>query len=142
MAEQINIFVENKPGRLQKITRILSENEINMRGIVIADRESYGIVKILVDNPRKAHLALSEQGLACAIKKVLAVSLEDRPGGLYQLTEKLSEKGVNIIDAYGFVIESRSEAVLCMEVKDYEFVKTTVESSGYRVLSDCELYEL
>lgn len=142
MAEQINIFVENKPGRLQKITRILSENGINMRGIVIADRESYGIVKILVDDPRKAHLALSEQGLACAIKKVLAVSIEDRPGGLYQLTEKLSDQGINIIDAYGFVIESRREAVLCMEVKDYDFVKATVESSGYRVLTDSELYEL
>ncbi len=142
MAEQINIFVENKPGRLQKITRVLSESGINMRAIVIADRESYGIIKVLVDNPRKAQLALSEQGLACALKKVLAVSIADRPGGLFELTENLSSQNINILDAYGFVIESRKEAVLCIEVKDYDFAKTVVEQKGYRVLSDSELYEI
>ncbi|MDG5814637.1 ACT domain-containing protein [Chitinispirillales bacterium ANBcel5] len=142
MAEQINVFVENKPGRLNRITRILGENNINMRAIVIADRENYGIVKILVSDPRKAHLLLSEEGFACALKKVLAVSFGDTPGSLYQLTETLSGVNVNIIDAYGFVIESSKEAVLCIEVKDYQFAKTIVEKNGYRILSDDELYEL
>ena len=142
MAEQINIFVENKPGRMNNITRILSEANINLRAIVIADREAFGVVKILVDDPRKAQLALSENGLACAFKKVLAVVLNDTPGGLHDLTEMLTKNGVNILDAYGFVVESKKSAVLCIEVKDYESTKDIVQKNGFRVLSDDELYEL
>ena len=47
MTEQINIFVDNKPGRLSRITQILSENDINIRAIVINDREQFGIIKVL-----------------------------------------------------------------------------------------------
>jgi len=142
MAEQINIFVENKPGRLKTITGILAQNNLNMRAIVIADRESFGIVKILVNDPRKAHQVLSEQGFACAIKKVLAIIVDDKPGGLSALTQMLSEKGINIIDAYGFVIESKKKAVLCLEVKEYLATKDAVEQNGYSILSDVELYEM
>lgn len=142
MAEQINIFVENKPGRLNMITQVLSEQKINMRAIVIADRENFGVVKVLVDNPHKAHLALTDKGLACALKKVLAIVIDDQPGGLFRLTQMLSDKGINIIDAYGFVIESKKEAVLCVEVKEYDSARSVVEKNGFRLLEDRELYDL
>lgn len=142
MAEQINIFVDNKPGRLSGITQVLSENNINIRAIVVNDREQFGIIKILADSPQKAHHALTASGYACALKRVLAVVVDDKPGGLYSLTQNLSESGINIIDSYGFVIESRKEAVLCIEVKDYENTRQDLERRGFRILKGSELYEL
>lgn len=142
MAEQLNIFVENKPGRLSKITKVLADASINMRAIVIADRETFGIVKILVDNPLKACQALTSAGYACALKKVLAIVIEDQPGGLHNLTTMLSDSDINVLDAYGFVVESRKAAVLCVEVKEYEAAKKIVEGKGLRILNDSELYDL
>jgi hypothetical protein len=142
MADQINIFVDNKPGSITKITKILNESSINMRAIVIADRDSFGIIKMLVDNPQKALLTLSSAGYACALKKVLAVIISDQPGGLNALTATLSDFNINILDAYGFVIESKKKAAFCVEVKEYENVKQIVESKNFRVLADNELYEL
>lgn len=142
MAEQINIFVENKKGRLNTITEILFKNHVNMRAIVIADQEKFGVVKILVNKPSKAYKALTDAGFACALKKVLAIVIDDNPGGLNNLTNTLSGCGIDIIDAYGFVIKSKMEAVLCFEVKEYDSTKVIVEKNGFKVLADCELYEL
>jgi hypothetical protein len=142
MAEQLNVFVENKPGKLTKITKALTDAVINMRAIVIADRENFGIVKLLVDNPQKAFKELSAQGYACALKKVLAVIIKDIPGGLGSLTEVLNDNKIDILDAYGFVIYSRKEAAFCVEVKEYDLAKKIVEENGFQVLSDSELYDL
>lgn len=142
MAEQLNIFVENKSGRLKKVTRILADASINIRAIVIANRENFGIIKLLVDDPQKALQVLSAQGYACALKRVLAVVMQDVSGGLCLLTETLYENNVDILDAYGFVVYSKKEAVLCVEVKEYDTARAVVETNGFQVLSGRELYDL
>jgi len=142
MAEQINVFVENKPGRIRKVTEILFEEKINIRAIVIQDRTEFGVMKILVDAPRKAQLALADQGFACALKSILAIAMDDTPGGLFKVLSVLEEKGINILDAYGFVVESKKLAVWCVEVENQAEAKAAVESWGFRVLRDTEIYEL
>lgn len=142
MAEQLNVFVENKTGRLTKLTRALADASINIRAIVIADRETFGVVKLLVDDPQKALQALLSQGYACALKRVLAVIMEDVSGGLCSLTETLLNNNVDILDAYGFVVHSKKEAVFCVEVKEYDTARAVVESNGFQVLSGRELYDL
>lgn len=141
MAKQLNVFVENKPGRLTKITRILSDIGINIRAIEIQDRDDYGIMKILVNDPQKAHLALTDAGLAVAVKDVVAIVIEDKPGGLLKLAETFEHLGINMVDAYGFVTDSNEHAVWCVEVKDPEQVAKQVENEGFRVLLDSELYD-
>jgi hypothetical protein len=142
MAEQINVFIENKPGRLTSITKLLSDKDINLRAVVIQDRGDCGIMKMLVDDPQTALLTLNGAGFACAAKNVLAIVIEDKPGGLGRLTQILSENSVNVLDAYGFVVESRKEAVWVVEVGEPDKVKGIVEKNGFRVLTDAELYDL
>ncbi|NCD33178.1 MAG: ACT domain-containing protein [Spartobacteria bacterium] len=141
MAKQLNIFVENKPGRFRKITAILCDAGINIRAIEIQDRGEYGIMKLLVSDPHKAHMALTDAGLAVALKDVVAIVIDDQPGGLLKLAEAFEHRGINMVDAYGFVIESTKQAVWCVEVKEPEKVTRQVEDDGFRVLQDCELYE-
>jgi len=142
MAEQINIFVENRPGRLKKVTGLLSEAGINIRAMVIQDRGDFGVMKLLVDDPYKAQRVLSKAGLATALRNVLAVVIEDRPGGLHKLAGVLDEHGVNVLDGYGFVIASRREAVWCIEVEETEETRRIIEAAGFRILEDSELYQM
>lgn len=142
MAKQVNIFVENKPGRLMTITETLYMNKINMRAMTIQDRGDFGMMKLLVDKPEAAAAALSEKGFAAALKDVLAIIIDDRPGGLFKLLQIFNDKKINIQDSYGFVIESKKKAVLCVEVKDPDAIKETVEKAGFGVLTDAQLYDL
>jgi hypothetical protein len=142
MAKQLNIFLENKPGRLKSVTGVLFENNINMRAMTIQDRKDFGLMKILVDKPEAAHLALTDKGFACALKDILAIEMDDKPGGLYKLSEVLSAAKINIQDAYGFVIEPQKRAVLCLEIDNPSKVEGIIKKHGFNVLSDAKVYEL
>ncbi|MDD5613987.1 MAG: acetolactate synthase, partial [Candidatus Omnitrophica bacterium] len=87
MAKQISVFMENKPGKLQAITDVLFKNGINIRAMTIQDRGEYGLMKLLVDKPNQAHLALLDKGFASALKDVLAILINDKPGGLNELAK-------------------------------------------------------
>lgn len=142
MAEQVSVFIENKPGRLNAITRILAECRIDIRAMTIADHRDYGVAKLLVSDSRAAQRALVGEGFAAALKPILAVAIEDRPGGLHDLLEILAEHQINVRDAYGFVGEPHRRAVWCMEVADPAEAARLVAARGFRVLDDDALYRL
>lgn len=142
MAEQVSVFIDNQPGRLNAITAILRDHRIDIRAMTIADHREYGVAKLLVSDPRMAHRVLAEQGFAAALKPVLAVAIEDRPGGLHELLEILAQHRINVLDAYGFVVAPGQQAIWCMEVADPLETARLVAAQGQRVLADGELYPL
>ncbi|MGD9110034.1 MAG: hypothetical protein PVG93_03745 [Phycisphaerales bacterium] len=144
MAKQLNIFVENRPGRLEAITKNLQNSNINVRAFTIQDRGDYGLMKLIVDNPEKAHLALADLGCACALKDVLAISVPDKPGNLHKLTMALAEAKINIVDAYGFVVQPNNTGVCCMEIENLAESGATevVGQAGFEILEDEQLYDI
>ena len=142
MAEQLSVFVDNRPGRLNAITGILRDRGINIRAMTIADHRDYGVAKLLVSDPHLAHRALAEQGFAAALKPVLAIAIADRPGGLHELLEILAEHAINVLDAYGFVVTPGQRAVWCMEVDEPAEAARLLATHGLHVLTDSELYQL
>ena len=144
MSKQVNIFIENRPGRLTSVTGILAESKINIRAFTIQDRGDFGLIKLIVDKPRQAHLALSDRGFAAALKDVVAVSIPDKSGNLHKLTSALSAHNINIVDAYGFVLEPDKQGVCCIELEnaeDADRTKELVQKEGFEVLEEEELYE-
>jgi len=140
MARELNIFVENRPGRLRSVAEVLSLNKINVRTMTLADRGEFGLMKMIVDKPQEALLALQDKGFACAIKDILAIALKDKPGSFLKLADLLYTHKVNVLDAYGFVIESSKQAVFCVEVKDPSAIKKILQKKGFDLLED-ELHE-
>ncbi|HNQ49870.1 MAG: ACT domain-containing protein [Candidatus Omnitrophica bacterium] len=140
MARELNIFVENRPGRLRSVAEVLSQNRINVRTMTLADRGEFGLMKMIVDKPQEALLALQDKGFACAIKDILAIALKDKPGSFLKLADLLYTHKVNVLDAYGFVIESSKQAVFCVEVKDPSAIKKILQKKGFDLLED-ELHE-
>jgi hypothetical protein len=144
MAKQLNIFIENRPGRLRAVTEKLAKCNVNVRAFAVQDRGDYGLVKLILDKPEEAHLALSEMGVACAMKEILAISIPDKPGNMHRLTVALADQNINVMDAYAFVIEPSKMGICCLEIEN---LKTTnarhvVEAAGFKVLEDKELYDL
>ncbi len=144
MAKQLTIFVENRAGRLKSITDSLRKSNIDIRAFTIQDRGDYGLLKLIVDRPNDAYLALADLGYACALRDILAISVPDQPGNFHRLTSALADHSVNVIDAYGFVLQPHKTGVCCMEIDQPQLMKARdiVAQAGFTVLEDDELYNL
>mgnify|MGYP000974554995 CR=1 FL=1 len=132
---QLSVFAENKPGRLAKVTGILGKEKINIRAITIATSDVFGVVNLLVDDPQRAVKALEKEGLTVSLRKVVAVLIEDRPGGLDRLVQLLAKEGINVENAYGFVLESWKRAVFVIDVDQMEKTQRVLEAAGFETLS-------
>jgi hypothetical protein len=69
--EQIAVFLENKSGRLAEITRILAENDVNIRALSVADTADFGILRLIVDKVDKAKESLRAGGFTVGKTNVL-----------------------------------------------------------------------
>lgn len=144
MAKQLTIFMENRPGRIKSISDILLENNLNIWAFAVQDRGEFGLMKVIVDKPDQARLALADRGFACALKDVLAVTAPDKPGNLDRLTTALLASSVNVADAYGFVSPRDRQGVCFLEIRNpgNVNVEAVLAKEGFQVLRDDELYEL
>jgi len=134
IAYQLSVFAENKPGRLAAVTGILAREKINIRATTIATSDTFGVINLIVDDPKRAQAVLSRAGMTANLREVLAVLIEDKPGGLDKLTQMLAGEDVNINNAYGFVLESREKAVFVVDVDQIEKARKIIENAGFRVL--------
>ncbi|MBN2131347.1 MAG: hypothetical protein JW741_17735 [Sedimentisphaerales bacterium] len=144
MAKQLTIFVENRAGRLRSISENLHRSNIDIRAFTIQDRGDYGLLRLIVNKPSEAYLALADCGCACALKDILAIAVPDQPGNFDRLTSVLAENDINVTDAYGFVLQPQSTGVCCMEIEQSQMAaaEKIVQDAGFTVLQDEELYNL
>jgi hypothetical protein len=139
MAFHLSIFVQNKPGQLEKITKILADNQINLKAFSVASAGDFGVVKVVVNDIEKAYQLLKQENITASKRKILIAQVPDQPGGLHNLLTLLSANQVNIEDCYGFVIESRREAAIVVEVEKYPIAEEILRSKGVTILSDQDL---
>jgi hypothetical protein len=142
MAHQISVFVENKPGRIERVTEILMKAEVNIRAITVMGTFEYGVIKLLVDKPEVAYEALKSQGITAHKREILAIPMDDRPGGLYRIAKVFGQRKINIEDAYGFVIEDKKRAVLVVDVGKIQEAEKVLKEEGLTILTDDEIYSL
>ena len=112
LIKQISIFLENKLGRLAKVTRILGENNIDICALSVADTTDFGILRLIVDRPDEAKQVLADNGFTVSINDVIAIEVEDKPGGLAKTLSVLDDKGISIEYMYAFVGNSNSNNAL------------------------------
>lgn len=142
MAFQVSIFLENKTGHFERVTWVLKDNGINIRSMTLTHTVSgWGILNLLVDQPEKANAALQENGLSSTLRQVLAFGMDDHPGGLDEILLKLSQAGVNFLNAYGRVLEKSKKALIIVDVEDYETALEQVTACDLFPLSDEQVYQ-
>lgn len=140
--EQISIFLENKAGRLAEVTRVLSQAGANIRALSLADTSDFGILRLIVDDNEKAKAALKKGGFTVGKTDVVAVEVEDRPGGLSKILDILSKKGVNVEYMYAFVQHSGKNAVIIFRFDDIDTAVRLLQENGVKVLDGKTVYTL
>jgi len=121
--KQISIFAENKPGKLERITRVMADSGINILAVSISSSGEFGVIKFIVDKPEEAFNNLKESGFTVSLNAVLAIELIDKPGDLNRVAVILSRCGVNIENANVLVVGKRETSYLIVELEDVSEAK-------------------
>lgn len=140
--KQISVFLENKSGRLAEVTRVLGENNIDISALSIADTTDFGILRLIVNDPQKAEKALKESEFTVSSTNVIAIGIEDRPGGLSKALEILDNESIGIEYMYAFVGKKSDEALVILRVENSSKAVEILVKGGIDVLSSDKVYKL
>jgi hypothetical protein len=142
MAYHLSVFVVNEPGKLEKITRVLSGKGLNIRAVSMASTGEFGVVRVLVDDPDRGLEALKEARFTATKRRILVALIDDRPGAMHELLVALSAAHLNVEDCYGFVIEERKRAAIVFEVEKFPEAEQALAGTSVALVSDAEIYRL
>ena len=137
-ANQLSIFMENKPGQLVKVTEELKEIGIDIRAMSLADTKDFGIVRMIVSDCDKAQAVLKAKGFMSTITKVLCVAMNGTPGGLSAETKLLAEAQVNIDYLYACITVIGKDAYIVMHVDDEKKAADILTQAGVKLVSDLQ----
>jgi hypothetical protein len=120
---QLSVTMENIPGQLGRLCRILSQANLNIRGITVADSTDVSTIRLCVSNPTAAKTCLREAGVHFTTQDVLVVEVDDKPGALERVAARLGDAGVNVQYVYGTGDCAGSKARMVMRVSDVDLAK-------------------
>ena len=148
--KQISVFLENKPGSLYEMTKVLAEHHIDMRGLSLAETSDFGIVRLIVDDVLRTATVLKEAGFVSSLTPVLAVAVPNAPGGLNKVLGLLQEADINVEYMYAITLSNRDgaepdqpgDAYMIFRVSDEAKAAAALTSAGIRMADQADLAAL
>ena len=141
MSYQVSIFLENKLGRLEKVTAVLKDARINIRSIHLNHTASgWGILNLVVSNPELAQQRLNESGMSAALREIVVVKMTDKPGSLDELLQGVVQAGVNFTNAYGRVVNDGDSAFFVIDIQDIPDACEKLVDVGLEIIPDRLVY--
>lgn len=135
MLKQLTIFLENKKGSLTEMTRLLSENLINIISFTIAETSGYGLMRMIVDKPEEALKLLKENTYSASLTDVLVVEISTNVGTLNKLIEKLEDFDIEYLYVYSNNDKISGIVLKINEQMIGEAIKV-INDSGYNLVED------
>jgi len=137
--KQISVFLENKPGKLFELTRLLADNGIDMRALSIAETTDFGIARLIVGDAYGAARVLREGQFIAQYSDVLAFAVPDEPGGLHRLLGAFNDAQVNIEYMYAVLGGEKGRAYMIFRVTDTEAAERALTERGLQPLTPEEM---
>lgn len=110
--KQLSVFLENKSGRINEVTKALAEQGINMHAFSMAETTDFGILRLIVSDVDKAVEVLRAKDFAVILTDVVCISCPNVAGALSKILEKLAEYQIFIEYMYAFAQGDRANIVI------------------------------
>jgi len=140
--EQISVFLENKAGRIADVTSILAQAGVNIRALSLADTSDFGVLRLIVDDNMKAEAELKQNNFTMSKTFVVAVEVEDKPGGLHRIMDLLGREGLNVEYMYAFVRPHTNNAVMIFRFDKLDEAVKLLTDNGINVIEGEKVYTL
>lgn len=140
--KQLSIFLQNRMGSLSKPLEVLSNANVNIRAMCMADTSEFGILRLVVDNPEKGKDALEESGFLVKITEIIGVEMNDTPGGLTSVLNIIKDNEIDLEYLYAFTHEKEGKAILLLHSDDIDRLISVLKDSDITVVKSNEVYNL
>jgi hypothetical protein len=139
--QQLSVFVENSPGSLVSILKVIAGAHIDLNGLSVADTTEYGVLRMILSDPAKGEEVLQEAGFIVKATDVLAIDVNDTPGGLLHTVEMLSNNGINVEYMYAFGTKLDQHAMIIFRTSDNRKAEEVLSAGGAQVLDSAAVQE-
>ena len=138
---QLSLFLENKPAHLRMPCQVLADAGINILTLSLADTKQFGILRLLVADWQKAKEVLEKAGCVVNITPVVAIEIDDKPGGLANLLALIEQAGIDIQYMYAFTFGRDGRAVMIFRFDDPDTAISELQARGVNPIQGIDLYE-
>jgi len=136
--KQLSVFIENREGRLQEVLDVLKKSNVNIVSLSLADTSDYGLLRLLVNNPKAGKEALSENGFSAMLTDVLGIRLSHRVGQLQELLEVICKANINIEYMYA-LSTGTDDASIVIKTSNLEKAAELLKDTDVELISAEEI---
>lgn len=140
--KQLTVFVENRKGTMVSVTDILSQNNVNIRALSIAETQDFGILRLIVNDNETAVKALEEKDYLIKAIDVVGVKIGDAPGKLTAALDVLDKADINVEYLYAFMTRTEKHAYVVLRVEDNAAAESVLEKAGFHLITDADISKL
>lgn len=140
--KQVSVFVENKPGKLASVMNTLARNDIDISALSLADTADFGVLRLILDQPEKGKQVLTDSGVACKINHMVAVVMDDVPGGAAGAIQLLADYNISVEYMYACIGRVSGKALMVIRVADYKQAEKILAENHAAVMSPDEIYRM
>jgi hypothetical protein len=133
---QVSVFLENRSGRMAKITTALGQEGVDIRALALADASDFGILRLVLTDTEKGVSILKAKGFTVRVTDVIAVKVDDHPGGLGALLTILENAGLNLEYVYMLNHQTPDQAVFIFRFDNPDKALDVLSSNGLSVLGE------
>lgn len=141
LVKQLSVFIENRAGRLEEISKVLTKNGVNIISFSLADTNEFGLMRMVVTKPEIAKAALKDEGYSAMLSDVIAVRMKHKVGMLQEILKVLSAEELNIEYMYVLSTEPNTSSMI-VKVSDMEKAKQAIADKKIEVLAPETVYGL
>jgi len=134
--KQISIFLENKKGRLAEVTKVLAENNVDIKALSLADTSDFGMLRLIVNRPDDCLKVLKANDFVVQETEVVAVEVEDKPGGLGRVLSLLDANGINVEYMYATIEKKADRAAVIFKTVDRARTEKVLNENGIHLAGD------
>jgi hypothetical protein len=140
--KQLSIFLQNRMGSLSKPLEVLTYANVNIRAMCMADTSEFGILRLVVDDPIKGKQALEENNYLVKITEIIAVEMNDTPGGLTTVLRAIKNSLIDLEYLYAFSHNKEGKAILLLHADDIDRLIEILTAHGFTIVPAEEVYNL
>ena len=121
--KQFTIAVENRPGTVAEIARILGSAKVNVLSLRGSAEGASGTIELVAEDARRAKKALDEAKVSYQETAAEAYELPNKAGALARCLEKLAAKGVNLKSIHATASKGGRKAIVVCTVEEAKAVQ-------------------
>jgi len=139
---QLSVFLQNQKGCLYDIIKILGDAGIDIKTLTLAESREFGVLRLIVDQPEEALKRLRAEKHVASLTEIVAVEVEDRPGGLAKVLKVFSDHGINIEYMYAVVEKNANKAIMVFRFDGMDKAIAALSKNNIRVICGKDIIHL